>query len=609
MRNVKVNAAIVLSAWLYIGAAAAAPLIPPAHLIAGRSNGVAPLAVFFDASDTTSDVTAIPFHDLGYRWDFGDPGSGVWSTDGKSRNVATGPVAAHVFESPGEYAVTLTVRDSAGTEAVREMMITVADPAVVFAGANTVCFSRDGDFSGAPAGALLVTTTEFKAVAARIATGKRLLLRRGQTWDVSSGVSLNVSGPGIFGAFGAGNRPVLRALSNATAFALSAAVSRLDDWRIMDIEVDGNSQSNSRAVAADGTVTRTLLLRLAAHDMRGAVLVADSILNYNNSQGYTNTLHDQFAVVDATFTHFIGGSGGNIMYIAAQRFALLGSVLWDSENIEHVLRTPWIATGVISHNDMRRQAVGKHVVKMHAPPFYGSGLGSNQYTERVLLSDNYFLGNADWTVAIGPSSSSDDARARDVIVERNFFVHNTNVQVGLLIWAREVTIRNNIFDVSDGMARTCMSIGQRGIEPVACNVRVYNNTGCARVSNSFVLAGVQSITTNVTLRNNLGFCPRLSTAAMYSGTGVNFVADHNLLTNRPGFVVSDPVNPDDFRLSSASPAVDAGTNVSVFEDYALNPRPAARCDCGAFALPEPCCAILLAGAAVVCATIRRVLNA
>jgi PKD repeat protein len=88
---------------------------------------VAPLAVFFDASGTTSPLTSNPFHNIEYRWDFGErdvkpgdlnrsppiTGATNWATGSRGgdplnlRNSATGAVAAHVFESPGTYTVTV----------------------------------------------------------------------------------------------------------------------------------------------------------------------------------------------------------------------------------------------------------------------------------------------------------------------------------------------------------------------------------------------------------------------------------------------------------------------------------------------------------------------
>ncbi|MEK6932370.1 MAG: hypothetical protein AABW56_01090, partial [Nanoarchaeota archaeon] len=48
-----------------------------ASIVVSKISGVAPLAVFFDATGTThSDISIRPFHDLYYEWSFGDVGSG-----------------------------------------------------------------------------------------------------------------------------------------------------------------------------------------------------------------------------------------------------------------------------------------------------------------------------------------------------------------------------------------------------------------------------------------------------------------------------------------------------------------------------------------------------
>src|SRR6266404_3626453 len=57
-----------------------------ASMVASRLSGVAPLYIFFDATATVSKRTSRPFHELEFRWDFGDPGSGNWSTTGLSKN-------------------------------------------------------------------------------------------------------------------------------------------------------------------------------------------------------------------------------------------------------------------------------------------------------------------------------------------------------------------------------------------------------------------------------------------------------------------------------------------------------------------------------------------
>ena len=107
--------------------------LPLAADIPSRTSGVAPLSVFFDAT-TTIDGTLRPFHDLEYRWDFGDTSAGTWANGAQpnvnSKNYATGPVASHVFETPGTYYVTLTALDgtNVATTPLHYITITVQDP-------------------------------------------------------------------------------------------------------------------------------------------------------------------------------------------------------------------------------------------------------------------------------------------------------------------------------------------------------------------------------------------------------------------------------------------------------------------------------------------------
>src|SRR4030065_2651648 len=177
-------------------------------LVPARTSGVAPLAVFFDASATTdTGVTNRPFHDLEYTWSFGDASSGTWASGAQpgvsSKNSATGPVAAHVFETPGTYTVTLTAFDGTNS-ATTNTTITVQDPNTVFAGSNTICFSTSGTFTGCPSGATHTTTSNFVTAIANQTTSKRLLFRRGETFTEASTAAITVTGPGIVGAFGIG---------------------------------------------------------------------------------------------------------------------------------------------------------------------------------------------------------------------------------------------------------------------------------------------------------------------------------------------------------------------------------------------------------------------
>jgi len=106
--------------------------------------------VFFEAK--TNSALTRPFHDIVYGWKFGDSsvpwarGSQVGGPGVNDRNLAAGPVAAHVFEKPGTYTVCLTAFDGKNT-AETAVQITVSD----FSAANTLCINAIGtDYTGCP---------------------------------------------------------------------------------------------------------------------------------------------------------------------------------------------------------------------------------------------------------------------------------------------------------------------------------------------------------------------------------------------------------------------------------------------------------------------------
>jgi hypothetical protein len=544
-------------------------------LVPSRVSGVAPLYVFFDATATTAAATNRPFHELEYRWDFGDTASGSWtSTPGMpnlSRNQATGPVAAHVFESPGTYTVSLTVLDGSGT-ATRSVQITVGDPDTAFA-ASTLCVGNTSPLAGSggcPAGAAVLASSDFDAaINGNIASRKRILFRRGDTFTSNDNANVRLNGPGLIGAFGSGAAPRVNITGNNYAIQLSSGTTAgIRDWRIMDLEINGNSGSQTNGVQAEGGIDQVTLLRLNIHHVHFGVQLSPFILDYYGGQ---HRLWDQFAVVDSTIRTIVGGGGGYGLYVGAQRFTLMGNVLSDSSASEHILRTPNIVKAVISHNDMSLPAPAKHVVKLQAHVFDVSPTG---FSEEIVMSDNKFTGGAgaDWTVTLGPENAQSNEKVRQVIVERNWFAPHAGQGVALMLWTQEVTVRNNIFNLT-GTGGTGITVERRGVEPPPANVHVYNNTFYSGSSGGF--RPIQFAEGGgMMAKNNLGYAPLSSSRDMISGsaTAQNNTTDAGILVS-PGFLDATPLAPVEFVLGAGSPAGNAGTAVPVFSDFFRLERP------------------------------------
>ena len=530
------------------------------------------------ATATTATATTRPFHELEYQWNFGDPASGQWSaTPGMpnlSRNLATGPVAAHVFETPGTYTVCATAFDGANTVS-RSIEITVTDPNTVFA-ANTLCVGASSTpvagSGGCPAGAAVMQNADFDAVInGQIATKKRILFKRGDTFVASTTANVRVNGPGVIGAFGSGAAPVVDATVNGTIIQLSSgSTPTIKDWRFMDLEINGNSGSVTNAFNAEGGIDQVTLLRMNIHHMHyGVRMSPDTLDNYRSA----HRLWDQWAVVDSTVRNAIGGTGGYVLYFSGQRCAVMGNVLSDSSAAEHILRTPYIFKGVFSHNDMSKPASQKHVVKMQAASWFGAA--PTVYTEQILFSDNKFTSGdgGSWTVTFGPMNAQSDEKVKQVILERNWFAPHPGQNQALTLWAQDVTVRNNLFNLTGASGQTGMVVEQRGIEPPPANVHVYNNTFYSNSTGSFSPIRFTE-GAGMVAKNNLGYAPNSTSRDMVSGTAVieNNTTDAGILVS-PRFLSPTPVVPVDFVLGAGSPAIDAGAAVPVFSDFFRHDRP------------------------------------
>ncbi len=535
-------------------------------LKATRNQGVAPLAVFFDASGTTSLGVKKPFHHLFYEWDFGDPGS--------RRPRASGPMAAHVFEKPGTYKVILTVENPKGELSRKTLQITVDDPAKVFAGANTICFSNTSDFTGAPKGAKKVQTNDFAYALSFAGSGKRLLFKRGNTFLSSRTFYFNRSGPGILGAFGTGkgkdergiyaNDPVIFAPDGNERKVL---VFQSSDWRVVNLNFQTPAGSKIwSAVDADRHIERLTLLRVTTDHFHVPVGFADDIIQMRKDKPF-----DQITIADC----HLKDAGRLSVYMGGTNVAILGN-FFDRAIGEHVFRLTFCQEGIIAGNTFGHcNEVYSHLLKLHSRKYPKFPV----YTEKVVISKNVFHGNTPWPVAVGPQDAISDERVRDIIFEKNTMFFEFQVSVGVMCAADDVTVRNNIFIdelPSRSWGPAAVFLGRRGIEPKHGGLEVFNNTvyspNC-RFPN-FYVAQLSTSTDSPLIENNIMYSPAKTGAMILvqqlGKSPVSLLASGNLLNKNPLF--TDPSKLD-FSLKAGSPAVNAGVSVPVMDDFRGESRP------------------------------------
>jgi hypothetical protein len=535
---------------------------------------VAPLAVFFDAVRGTQWAgrgEAERWRDLRYTWDFGDPQAGRWSRGVQGarsgdRNRAEGPLAAHVYERPGRYRVTLRVVDPAsGASAEDAVVLEVDDPDRVFAGERSVCLANGDRFDGCPAGARRVAGSRlWSEVGLALAPGQRTLLRRGDRWRGDAPVLVSGAGPGHLGAFGEGPPPAIDLSSGAVVF------DGASDWRLQGLRVVGGA-GHARAFAQSSSIRQPLsrLLWLDVDVVGGAYQYAFEfgleVLDYMNAQeGGANRIHDELFVVDGEYA-----TRDNVWYGAGERLALLGN-RWGPGGA-HGTRITWADRALVQHNHYEGFPYGFEGIKWHAGSNFsdvGGGeerlaqgaLAWHRYSQEGIVSDNVFARASVWYVSIGAQNDRTDERLRRFLVERNRLVldGDPNSRVGVWLGAADSALRENVAsaDAASGgywfhhvAARPAQGLRATG-------VRAEHNTCLARDARGEVrCVNFAADSLGGTARDNLLFAPG-------AREGARVVAAESARAEPGGCPACNVLAP-------ADPFVRA--RPSDYEDFALRP--------------------------------------
>jgi hypothetical protein len=324
-----------------------------------RTSGVAPLAVFFDSSQTTHTNGATrPFRDLAYSWDFDDPTAGTWSHSAEPKNVARGPLAAHVFDKAGSYDVTVTVRDAAGNQSNKTVRITVTDPNSHYSGTKTICVSTGSNFTGCPSGAAHVTQSDFDtALRDHLATNRRILFRRGDTFQSSQNNNYAHAGPITIGAYGSGARPVItlvNGIGTKPNLQLGSTKTQVvKDWRIMDLDMRSSLYDGESAIKGGSRVEDILIYRVGVTDYPNGVAFFASTLRY-----WGVPVHKGLFVVDGDMSRSAAPkqAGSYPITWAGEWTALMGTSSYNTGSPTALFRGDVVKRSVIQHNDLGPRA-------------------------------------------------------------------------------------------------------------------------------------------------------------------------------------------------------------------------------------------------------------
>lgn len=579
-------------------------------IVASRTTGTAPLAVFFDASGTTAaSLTSLPFHELLYSWDFGDGTGTFWSYGTKAgiadKNYAYGPEASHVFESAGSKTVTLTViHISSGgtiTTASTTQSITVTAESTTYP--DSSCYYIDSvaavtpGSGGVPAASTGIQTSSMTtAIAARTTATRQFYFKRGGTYSIDASLAIQKQNIRI-NAYGAGADPVFTFSSASDGFVVYDSTNSGSGFQIRNVKFDGGSTS-----AGPGNWKLPIATQASLGGTVTDILVHNCEAMVNGSIGSVSSV-DGFYVVGCNLHDLSGGNGNVGVYSQyGSRLVVLGCNITNCSGIEHNIRSQGCDRVVISNNTLSVPQNGKQMTTIRGYSDQASlgdpGLGSwsGNWAEKIVISDNSYDGGASYVglcVEFAPQNTGAYERIRDIICERNLFIGSIATAIGSEAESG-VTIRNNLFQCDYSGEQVCVDIYSRNGAGVLAgsSTYVYNNSCYMPGAHAFSFAritetGVLDYPTGTVLTNNLVYAPNATANGQGSGSTASLLATgasgsyYTLTTNSsdsqidattPGFTI-----PPTTTLTTWKPTTGYGINggtyvAGAYEDFFLAQR-------------------------------------
>lgn len=538
--------------------------------------------VFFDATGTTSDKTN-DFIELLNRVNFGDSSAGTWSygaNTAQSKNFYSGAgVAAHCYTTAGSYTWNWLVSDGSLTD-TETGTITVS----AFSGANTYCISSNSlpvaGSGGCPSGATAVQQSSWSTIVSTyLATNKKVLLKAGDTFTMSATVTVNnFTGPGMLGSYGSGRAKIAMTCTSNYTTALELTGSTTD-LRIVDLEIDGQSDAQCQAIVGTGAVNKIYMDNLYIHDLGGGIEIF--------LQSAT-AVYDQIFLTNSHIYNLLQSGGSSYTHgilVATTKGAIMGNLFDTSTaaSAEHMIRVQYMAKGLITNNTIKNVAATKEMIALRAPcsaacptgsgEYYGTGgtpdlglTGAAAATRYVAVNDNYVDQNTTAGIVLKGVNPNDSTLIDNVVIERNYVIMGSAGIGGIQSQGATIAARNNIVDLnlaSDPNTGLQISGATAGAS-ASSNSFYYNNT-IYSANGTGTDYGVQvstGVTTSV-VTNNLVYFPlsKSGSAINDSGTGTTKqtnTGDVGTLTTNPQF--TGPFTaPIGYAISAASYGANGGT--------------------------------------------------
>jgi hypothetical protein len=559
-------------------------------LVASRTSCTAMGGIVFDATGTTmAGVDA--FADLLYLFDFGDAASGNYANGvlaGKSKQFyAGGPVAAHVYEHPGSYTASMWVFDGTTMHGPVTQAVTITDPDTVYAGALTTVVSTDGDFTGSPAGATQVTSSNFAtAMATYGLSNRRVLFKAGQSFTAAASTLLSSARSNLYvGSFGGGAKPDITATTNSISILAglangSNAANNAKNWNVTGLSFKATpgitgviGVNPGPYIPAGADITLPLyapFFTIHNCDFEGCLAPA-------NIAGGGNV---RSKLTVANVAHGVATSGGVALYSSnAYLCATLDCSANNAGGGEHVLRAQAGIKQQFASNDLLNPAATKHYLTIRGSADYVSTDICAEYNKILGASNTTAI---DWAVQVAPNSVGANEQIDRATVRWNYIDANQKCQTACIIEAKNVTVAGNVFRFKDMTQAGAIGVsvvrpGGSAV-PASDGIRIYDNTFDYESALGFTAVTMPSaLVVNTKVKGNIAWAPNAIRSSTTGTDGPKFLTglatvdaannstDSQVKNTTPLFNGATSAVAG-FKLQVGSPYRDAGLDLKVHID-------------------------------------------
>lgn len=418
---------------------------------------IAPCGVFFDG---ISDYSWQEIEEREFNWDFGFGTENDISSGGR---YARGYMAAHVFETPGIYNVSLNVKMGGVVVERGIVQINISH----FEG-RVICVSHEGVFSDCPSQDEADQFQDIGLAWAEFGMGSRMLLRNGEIFSIDQ--TYNVPANSLLGSYGSGGMPNVHILTPDPESAI-------------------NFRSNSSSVGINFTgyfanPDPKPWAFIYAQGRNVLILRTDIGEIYCHHKGLSANTLTFFVDSHIHDMNCPGESYG--VFAGGERWVSMNSIINKTQR-----------TNIRNYAD-KALVVGNKFGYPQTNPvlrFYPKkwGLIQNNSVEYAL---EYF--------GIGHKCCSADAfQPENVIVEGNTFLDGGRYTSPISVGGKNIVVRNNVAYDKPSMVSLKVDKNKSGQFIVTENISIYGNSLYSAGVRSFVGSTSDDYYGNIEVYNNL----------------------------------------------------------------------------------------------------------